>query len=344
MTIRTATRAEAVAFKDGGAHPSAHYPYGYCFGFNEPGYPFTPPDGYVPPRVTGWYLVTYSWKGGGTMGGCTSDKTNGQFLFWGPGADGAIIGRESNGKLAGSWYDAGSGGHFEASPEAEGTTKAVSEPAPGKSAFVDSPNLPVDCGSDPGRTMSSAQSCKLGVNVSSSGGDFEGTLFGEIGSVERHAAALLIVCWLTEFKDDNGKVLSPSPATKLRFFLAFMKYFLGKSSVRHDQFSDATGNVGYRPAVAAGRGTTAGCRTQRMTLALRLRKGKIASSKLVKNKALTASLVRYTCTASGNTAKINLTGPANLRKAIGKKLPVGVYRSPKAPRQSGKLSFTFGWK
>ena len=43
-------------------------------------------------------------------------------------------------------------------------------------------------------------------------------------------------------------------------------------------------------------------------------------------------------------AKINLTGPANLRKAIGKKLPVGVYRSPKAPRQSGKLSFTFGWK
>jgi len=35
---------------------------------------------------------------------------------------------------------------------------------------------------------------------------------------------------------------------------------------------------------------------------------------------------------------------ANLRKALGKKLNLGVCRAKKAPRRSGELTFTFGWK
>jgi hypothetical protein len=44
--------------------------------------------------------------------------------------------------------------------------------------------------------------------------------------------------------------------------------------------------------------------------------------------------------------RITLTGPSkgNLRKALGKRLDIEVFRIKKSPRTSGKLSFTFGWK
>jgi hypothetical protein len=104
LTIRSASRSEVEAFKQSGVTPSANYIFGYCLGQNTPGYPFPPPQGYVPPKVKGWYIVTYSWKGGGKMGGCASDKTGGQLLFYGKGTTGGIRGRNGD-LLIGYWTD-----------------------------------------------------------------------------------------------------------------------------------------------------------------------------------------------------------------------------------------------
>ena len=48
LTIAAATHTAVAAYKDAGVSPSAHYPYGYCLGFTEPGYPFP-----VPPTISG---------------------------------------------------------------------------------------------------------------------------------------------------------------------------------------------------------------------------------------------------------------------------------------------------
>jgi hypothetical protein len=343
ITISASSRSEVKAL--GPAIGNNGYE-SQCIGFENPPWP---PGSGENPTVSAWYVAAFSWTSP-KMGGCISNKTGPNISLFGNPRQfvGLVNPVLPNGTIHGCWSNNFALGctFFDSVVQEEGTTTTVSEPAPGKSAFIESPNLPVDCGSNPGRTSSAAQSCKLGVGVTSSGGDLEGTLFGELGSVERRAAVLLVSCWIIDFHDKDGKVISVSPGARLRFCIAFVRYCLIACGARDHRHLDArtSGTLRRRPEVPVGRGATSGCRTQRMTIALRLRKGKVVSAKAVKNKPLTASSVRYTCTASGNTAKITLTGPAKLRKALGtKKLPLGVYRAPKAPHQSGKLSITFGW-
>ena len=67
---------------------------GYCTG--------PPPPGGTAPKVSAWYRLTYTWSGGGRMGGCVSDKTNGQLIFFGQGTRGAIRGRSGD-EILGDW-------------------------------------------------------------------------------------------------------------------------------------------------------------------------------------------------------------------------------------------------
>jgi hypothetical protein len=51
--------------------------------------------------VRAWYSLTGDWKGAGTMGGCASDKTNGQLIFFGSGSMGHVL---ANGdSIFGDW-------------------------------------------------------------------------------------------------------------------------------------------------------------------------------------------------------------------------------------------------
>ncbi len=72
------------------------YVKGYCTG--------PPPPGGTAPNVRAWYKLTYTWSGGGRMGGCVSDKTNGQLIFFGEGTMGHVLGRSGD-EISGDWTD-----------------------------------------------------------------------------------------------------------------------------------------------------------------------------------------------------------------------------------------------
>lgn len=92
------------------------YARGYCTG--------PPPPGGTPPKVSAWYRVKHSWNGGGRMGGCVSDKTNGQLIFFGSRSMGAARGADGE-TIGGYWTnDPNSQDDYTA-------TIAVDEPGPG---------------------------------------------------------------------------------------------------------------------------------------------------------------------------------------------------------------------
>lgn len=118
LTISAAT-ASAVPGATGQAAWDA-YVRGYCTGPAQPGG--------TAPKVSAWYSVQYSWSGGGTMGGCVSDKTNGQLIFFGAGSMGHITGASGD-TLSGDWRNNPSG-------EIKFTAKRAADKASGPSVRI----------------------------------------------------------------------------------------------------------------------------------------------------------------------------------------------------------------
>jgi hypothetical protein len=301
--------------------------------------------------VSAWYSLNASWKGGGAMGGCVSDKTNGQLIFFGHGSMGAIRGR--NGITLIGYWTANPNGQTDftatlaaATPQPgqapAGKTKTVPEPAPGGGQSFSSPQqLPDDCPTTAFRAPSSVRAgCAVGVTVTSSTGDLKGTTIVAEGEVARLVGELVASCWLLDEPslEEDEKL---TPALALRWCLFVVKEQVGALIRRKPASRSATRT---EAAIASTRVGAGGCRARRLAFALRTSKGRVVSAKPVASK-LTPSSVRYSCSGSGGTLKIKVDGhvKGGLRKALGTKLDLSVVRSKKASKRPGKLAFAFGW-
>ena len=274
------------------------------------------------------------------MGGCVSDKTNGQLIFFGAGSMGHITGRNGN-TLIGDWTNNPSGQlKFTAtlatgsppSPAAGGRSKAVSEPAPGGTGTVSSPDaFPADA-------------AKVDVIIVNTAGNLSGiTIVGEgERTVAQSTGELVAACWLIgpdtlPFKDKDTIKRMNEPKYKQQ-----LDKLTAQEQLRACLYLVYVIQKGLEGT--AGRTTSAagGCRVRRLGFAIRRSAGHVVSVRLAKP---TSTSVRYTCTASGGTAKITVGGRSKggLRKALGAKLDLGVYRTKKAPRRLAKLTFAFGW-
>jgi hypothetical protein len=96
-----------------------------------------PPGSGTDPTVSAWYVLTFSWPSP-KMGGCISNKTSGSIAYFGnPREFRGYVAARPGGTIFGAYVkDPGSTG-FEGKRAAEGTTKTVNEPAPGKSTFIE---------------------------------------------------------------------------------------------------------------------------------------------------------------------------------------------------------------
>jgi hypothetical protein len=340
LTVKTATESQVEAYKNvPGPGGSSSALEGECLHSGEPSGPI----------VSAWYLASYSWGGQqGTMGGCISNRTGAYPNFWGQGTAGQLqtgaTACSPSPCLRGYWTDRpGPYLTFAAGPE--GTTETVSEPAPGKTTTIDSPELPTgaSCRASPARALSASKPLVCSVDLTSSSGDLKGTdVLAEGETVKEQAGTLAVACWfLFDFRDEDGDILELTPGQRLRNCFAFARAYYRA----HKLGGGPVVRAKKRASTGARRETASGCRTARIVVALKTRKGRVVSVKRAKSQKMTASSVRYSCSASGGDAKITLTGPkkGTLRKALGKKLDLQVIRSKKASRRSAKLTFTFGW-
>jgi hypothetical protein len=334
VTVTAATKSQVAAYKDVAAPGGGPASITECLD-----------EGMV---VSAWYLASYSWGGKqGTMGGCISTLTGVFPSLWGQGTAAQLqtgAGACSPSPcLRGYWTDKpGPYLTFAAGPE--GTTETVSEPAPGKTTTIESPELPtgVDCAASPGRAASAGKPLVCNVDLTSSSGDLRGTdVVAEGETVKEHAGILAVTCWFFfDFRDDDGNTIEMTPGNRLRNCFAFARAYY-----REHKLGGLSASRARRASTGSHREAASGCRTARIVVALKTRKGRVVSVKRAKNQRLTASSVRYGCSASGGSATITLTGPkkGTLRTALGKKLDLQVIRSKKASRRSAKLTFTFGW-
>jgi hypothetical protein len=228
----------------------------------------------------------------------------------------------------------------------QGATKTLTEPGPGGSVTVSSPQpLPADCPGQSFRAPSSVQiRCDVDVTVSSSAGDLKGTTV--VGEGERTKAQAtgeaVAACWLIGPEALQLKSqIAQSFVEKLRdAFQSLSADSTLRLCILLVQFESRRITAGVRNPQAAERG----CRTQRLALAFRTSGGHIASVRVAKNR-LTATSVRYSCTASGGTVKVTVDGrvKGGLRNALGTKLDLGVVRAQTAPKRAAKLTVKFAW-
>jgi len=218
-----------------------------------------------------------------------------------------------------------------------GSAEAVPQPAPGATEAIQSPQ------------DLSANADTASVDVSSSSGDLSGDAVAAQGDVatdkqlSRALGDLVAWCWLTvDFHDANGNVIDVSPALQLKACTVLIRSLVfGGKPYAATVGSPNPFALQSDPAVlssAAGRG----CRELAIPIDIRTRKGRILTIGKAKHAKLTASSVRYTCSASGGTVKITIKAHKSLRKALGKRLHPVVVRAGQAPPASGNLTFTFG--
>jgi hypothetical protein len=225
---------------------------------------------------------------------------------------------------------------YEATAE-QGSTKTVPEPAPGGSVTASSPK-PLPAGAT-----------KVGVTVASSGGDLKGTTIVGKGGLAQQVGEAVAACWLI----GPDALQIPSNDDVLKSLLSsenFRRYFPRFTFKQQLQFcmliverlatSEKVNGFGPRSTQSAA----GGCRAQRLAFAIRTRSGRIASVRRTKS-ALTATSVRYSCTAAGGKTRITVDGrtKGGLRKMLGTKLDLGVVRAKTAPSRGAKVTFTFGW-
>jgi hypothetical protein len=220
-----------------------------------------------------------------------------------------------------------------------GTTKAVTEPKPGGSKFVDSPALPaaLDCSGSP-----RPKGCSIFVDDQAGGQDPRGTVIAAEGDFERAPTAgeFVFWCWLNyDFTNPDGVVIHLPAKYQLGYCISMALYLIKGGKLGKPK-PPAVRLSSEGPAKAEA----AGCRAKAIPILLRKRGRKIVSLGQAKKAKLTSSSFRYGCSASGGKATITITAPRGLRQSLGKKLDLMVARAKNAPRRTGKLSITFGWK
>lgn len=295
--------------------------------------------------------ATYTWNGGGTWVGCSKHVsgvavvTEDNFLM-GLTSDATGIGAISVGQnpasLGGISVDHSKSCHatgnattyscttlftgHRADKVPTGTTKTISAPRPGQSLALSSPLLPAD-ESEVQVTVTAPTEEELKYN------HWEYIESRSEAAIDRLANGLLFLeCWdvTAEFAP-----LFNSPGERFRSCISFIQKFYNLKLP--DDLA---------PRSAAGRTTAAsGCSTKRLTLRLVVRKKKVVSVRVVK-RGLTSKSVRFSCTSSGSQMQIKIDGRRKgaLRERLGKRLRFLVTRPKKAPRATGKLTVTFGWK
>jgi hypothetical protein len=286
------------------------------------------------------------------MGGCVSDKTNGQLIFFGRGSFGHVQGRNGN-QIFGDWTNNPNGSsRFSATlaggatgggAQPAGSTKTVVEPAPGHGVLVTSPKpLPAGCSKAAFRAPASSRgSCFANAKVD---GDLNGTTVAAEGGVTRGklAGQLVAECWLL-YEFDSEEPLTVKE--QLFWCLTLVKAMLSNYFNSKPAFP-ATPAPAIRlvAASAAETAETGGCRAQRIAFDVRGTKTRISSLKRVAPRP-SATSVLYRCSASAGTMKSNVDGrvPGGLRKALGSKLDLEVVRSAKAPKKTAKLKISYGW-
>jgi hypothetical protein len=322
-----------------------NYVKGYCTG--------PPPPGGTAPKVSAWYSLHYSWSGGGNMGGCVSDKTNGQLIFFGQGTMGHIQGSNGN-MIFGDWTNnpkgstrfsatiaAAGGGGGGATPVA-GATKTVPEPAPGGSVSFSSPHpFPTTCRTTASRASGQA-GCPVGVTVSDSSGSLKGSTVVAEGSVTAELVGNLVAeCWLLWEPDPEDGPLGPSE--QLSWCLAMVKGTVAAYLAR----PKPTPAIRIEAATTAPTATevaTAGCRAVRLTFSARTSGKRIVSVKPVVAK-LTAKSVRYSCSSSRGALKVKVDGrvKGGLQASLGAKLDLKLVRPKQASKHAGKVTFAYNW-
>jgi hypothetical protein len=212
-------------------------------------------------------------------------------------------------------------------------TKEIAAPGPGGTAKVTAPS--------PFATGAS----KVGVTVR---GDLGGTTIVGEGEKTKSKAfgEAVAACWLV---GPEALVIPPN---------SVMRSILGKDTFK-DLWKKAENNprlllrfciylvariadeVVRSPPARAAQG---GCTAQRLAIRGRIRKRKVVSLKRVKAKA-PRSAVRYTCAAAPSGAiKLTVDGrrAGGLKRKLGRKLDLGVVRSPNTPASQSRLTFGFG--
>jgi hypothetical protein len=319
-----------------------NYVKGYCLG--------PAPPGGTAPKVSAWYALAYSWSGGGKMGGCVSDKTNGQLIFFGAGSMGHITGRNGN-TLIGDWTNNPNGQlRFTAtlatgsppSPAAGGAAKTVPEPAPGGSVSFSSPHpFPTTCRTTASRASGQA-GCSVGVTVSDSSGSLKGsTVVAEGGVTAELVGNLVAECWLLWEPDPEDGPLGPSE--QLSWCLAMVKGTVATYLARPKR-TPAIRIDAATTAPTATEVATAGCRAVRLAFSARTSGKRIVTVKPVVAK-LTAKSVRYSCSSSGGALKIKVDGrvKGGLQASLGAKLDLKLVRPKQASRHAGKVTFAYNW-
>jgi hypothetical protein len=318
------------------------YVKGYCLGGIV---------GATPPSVSAWYSLNGSWAGAGRMGGCVSDKTNGQLIFFGAGSFGHVQGRNGN-QIFGDWTTnpngsirfsatlaAGSGG---GTAPAAGATKTVPEPAPGGGVSFSSPHpFPTTCRTTASRGSGQA-GCSVGVTVSDSSGSLKGsTVVAEGGVTADLIGNLVAECWLLWEPDPEDGPLGPRE--QLSWCLAMVQgtvaAYLARPKPTHAIRIEAATR-----APAATEVATSGCRAVRLAFSARTSGKRIVTVKPVAAK-LTAKSVRYSCSSSGGALKIKVDGrvKGGLQASLGAKLDLKLVRPKQASRHAGKVKFAYSW-
>jgi hypothetical protein len=197
------------------------------------------------------------------------------------------------------------------------------EPAPGKTGRVTSSVL-------------EPKAKALTADVTSSAGSLGGTtIVGEAEAIRRRAdriGTVVAACYLIgpdvfDYPPDHiteavHKLIdrgefnrSGTPSGRLRNCIALAKILV-----------EPEGPEGPAGAAAAG------CRVRRIAL---------AGPKLAKSQRPSSGSVRYRCARVRGGLKLTVKRSQGLRSAIGKKLDLGVVRSPTAPASGSTLSFRF---
>lgn len=335
ITLTAASRGEVMAFHDVqfGGQPLRDY----CFGD-----PVNPPTNYTPPVVSGWYLVSTSWAG--AAGGCISNHTDGSVVFYGQGGAGQVKHTTFRSQLCpkapcltGVWRAKvipTDWLYFYAPQGAAGTTKTVSEPAPGKSTTIDSPPVPAKCAAS-ARAVASTQVCEIILDGGT--GKIAIAEEGDVTFRGDDPTLFFFWCWLNYFPSASKL----SPHDQLVFCLDLTVGFAKEGSLGVPR------RIAARSSVAASAETAtagAGCKTKAIPIALRKRGGKLVVVGPAKKAKLPAGSTRYACSFSDGKATLTVTAPRGLRKAVGKTLTLGAYKPKTAPRGNAKLRVTFGWK
>ncbi len=313
-----------------------------------------PPGSGTDPVVSAWYVATFSWTSP-KMGGCISNKTGGNISLFGSPRQfvGSVNAVQPNGTIRGCWSDNFGSGckYFDSVVQDQGTTKTVSEPAPGKSTTIESPALPaggVDCGGSPGRMLSSrsALACKTGEIDFYALGDgcvttyrYGSLIVGEGGVEQLGAGEFVVWCWLFYgWKDKDGKVVEVNAHKQLLACVNIMLELVKDGLLGKPQ--PAARFAQHRTTAAA----SAGCRAKPIGLQVRKRGGKLVVTGRPSRAKLRSSSVRYACGLSGKTLKVRVTSSKELRSRLGKTLSLGFVHPKTTAKSRAKLSITFGWK